>query len=245
MALAYAGLAVGGPLDPSTLLPAGWDVAQVVTVADIRAIDPGKTVEIEISPDFQTISAFGHSDVIGNVPSIASQLDQAAQQYGSRVYAVVLLHKQEFNLLGIQVDSYRFVIYHTQFPALLVLVALPVVIAMVAVWLECQGQPLDQCGQMLQATAKDAEQSLCNIFGASCALSSLAWVLIGSGILGIGFAAVLFSGEFKLAERLGIKPPSLPAVQSPRAPAPRVSVGVPGVAGIGIAAGGSGGRGRH
>lgn len=231
-------------------VPAGWDVAHVVTVADINSIDPGATVEIETSPDFYAVSGFGFSDVISNVPSVAQQLDAAAQAYGSRVYAVILLHQTEFNFLGIQVDRYRWVIVHTQFPALLVLVGIPVVIAIVAVWLQCQGKSPADCGQMVQATAHDASQALCNTFGAACAVQALGTVLILFSIGSIALAGVLFALELGAADKLGLKKPVLPKIPAPvGVQPPRVSVGLGAPSGVGpsvaLSTGGRGGGRRR
>ena len=196
-------------------VPPGWDIAKTQVVGNINELPADAQVEIEQSADFYALSVFGLGDVIGNVPSVAQQLDQAAQQFGSRVYMVALLHTTEFNLLGIEVDRYRWLIVHSQFQALVVLVALPVIIGLIAVWLECKGQPPEQCGQILQTNAHDAAQAMCNIFGASCALGAVTGVLVAVSIASIAMAMGLWFFQSGLAAQYGIKAPALPGIPRP------------------------------
>jgi hypothetical protein len=236
-------------------VPAGWSIAVAQQVVDIGSIDPATHVVVDTA-EFWTVDILG---VTGAVPSIADGLQQAAASHGSNVYGVALLHQDASEQvcdpfgLGIclptnvvQVERYRWVIVHSQFQAVAILLGLLVAAGLVIAWI-CDNRPATQpCGPQVQSTAKDALHEMCNIFGAGCAVQALGQVLLLFSIASIGLAAVLFAAESGLAQKMNLKPPQLPRIPAPVGiQPPRMSLGV-GAPEVGpqIRIGGSGRRRR-
>jgi hypothetical protein len=227
---------------PLLEVPPGWTVAKAIQVVDISTVPPSIQVEVE-TLDFYTLSAFGADDVVGTVPGAAQELQQAAQQYGSNVYGLALLHTTEFNALGVSVDRWRWVVVHSQFQALAILIALPFIAAMIAAFAGCQqqGETLQQCVQSITTTAGDAFHNMCEIFGAGCAFQSLGEVLLLFTIAGAVFSFAIYFFEKGLVGGPEIKPPRVPPIRQVQPP--RVRVAGPRYPTVSVGTGG--GRGRR
>jgi hypothetical protein len=220
-------------------VPPGWHIEATQTVVDLGSVDPTTQVEVETA-DFWTADVFG---IHTAVPNIAQGLQQAAAAHGSNVYGVALLHQDAPDPvcdpfgLGIclpgdvvQVERYRWVIVHSQFQAVAILLGLLVIAGLVIVWI-CDNRPASQpCGDKVTGFASDTLKQMCNIFGAGCAVQALGQVILLGSLLSVAAAALVFALEFGAAEKLGLRPPRLPAVpaiSSPQLPRISTTIGAP------------------
>jgi len=205
-------------------IPQGWTVAAQQEVVDLGSIDPLHPVETETVE----LWALDLAGIEFGTPNIVQALQQAAQQHGSNVYFVALLRKDDPDpvcdpfgigicLPGnlVSMTRYRFLIVHSQFQALAILLGALIAIGVVVVWV-CDNKPATQpCGQQVTSYAHDTLQQLCQIFGAGCAVQALANTMIWFSVGSIGLAALIFALEFGLAEKLNLKPPQLPRIPPP------------------------------